>query len=122
MNRRSFGLLIRFIAVLAAIYALLIFRSQLPDDKKPASGPIPVKVVSERKTHCGSITVRSVTLTDLNGPKAPVAENPAIVEAIRVTGKPVIVRDPAECERLAKLHDSVFSTEKGSIRIHFEGK
>jgi hypothetical protein len=35
-------------------------------------------------------------------------------------GKPVIVRDPAECERLAKLHDSVFSVEGGSIRIEFK--
>ena len=121
MNRRSFGLLIRFIAVLAAIYALLIFRSHLPRDK-PAQGPIPVRVVSETKTDCGSITVRPVTLTDLNGPKAPIEENPAIAKAIQAAGEPVPVRNPAECERLAKLHDSVFSTEKGSIRIQFEAK
>ena len=119
MNRRSFGLLVRFIAVLAAIYALMVLRSQLQEDK-PAQGPIPVTVVSGKKTPCGSIIVRPVTLTDLNGPKAPVEENPAIARAIRATGKQVAVHDPAECERLAKLHDSVFSTEKGSIRIEFK--
>ncbi len=119
MNRRSFGLLVRFIAVLAAIYALLVLRSQLPEDK-PASGPIPVTVVSGKKTPCGSITVRPVTLTDLNGPKAPIEKNPAIAKAISATGKPVTVNDPTECERLAKLHDSVFSTDNGSIRIEWK--
>ena len=119
MNRRSFGLLVRLLAVLAAIYALFTLRSQLPDEKAP-SGPIPVKVVSGKPAPCGSIIVRPVSITDNTGPKAPAQENPAIAKAMLVVGKPVIVRDPAECERLEKLHDSVFTTEKGSIRIQFK--
>jgi hypothetical protein len=119
MNRRSFGLLVRLIAVLAAIYAFFTLRSQLPEEK-PARGPIPVRVVSERQAKCGSLIVRPVSITDHTGPKAPVEENPALREALLAMGKPVIVRDPAECERLAKLHDSVFSVEGGSIRIEFK--
>ncbi|MCI0417304.1 hypothetical protein L0222_31440 [bacterium] len=119
MNRRSFGLLVRLIAVLAAIYALFTLRSQFPEEK-PLSGPIPVTVVSDKQTPCGCIIVRPVVITDHASPKAPVEQNPTLKEAILDMGKPVTVRDLAQCERLAKLHDSVFSIEKGSIRIHFE--
>jgi hypothetical protein len=118
MNRRSFGLLVRLIAVLAAIYALFTLRSDLSEEKRPG-GPIPVTVVSGKQT-CGSIIVRPVSIMDHTGPKAPVQENPALAKAILAMGKPVSVRDPAECERLEKLHDSVFTIEKASIRIEFK--
>jgi hypothetical protein len=119
MNRRSFGLLVRLIAVLAAIYAFFTLRSHLPEEKPPR-GPIPVTVVSGKQTSCGSIIVRPVSITDHAGPKAPTQQNPTLAKAILTTGKRVIVQDPAECERLEQLHDSVFSVEKGSIRIEFK--
>jgi hypothetical protein len=119
MNRRSLGLLVRLIAVLAAIYAFFTLRSNLPEEKRH-EGPIPVSVVSGKQSLCGTIIVRPVSIADHTGPKAPAQQNPALAKAIQTMGKPVTVRDPKECERLERLHDSVFSIEGGSIRIEFK--
>ena len=116
ISRRTFAIVVRVLAVLAAIYTFFTFRSQMEEQRPPRGGAIPAKVIS-RETACGWLTVRESS-TD-SAEQIDLDQSRSLLEAIQNPGQRIAVRNPEECGRLIKLNGSIISTEKGQFKIHF---
>ncbi len=115
MNRRTFGLAVRLLAVVAAIYAFFSLRSQVANQRSSRE-VIPVKVVTQ--SVCGWLTATKSS-SNTKEP-APIEQNPRLQEAMDRPGERVAVRNQAECDGLMKLNGSISSSSKGSFTIEFK--
>jgi hypothetical protein len=110
MNRRSFGLIVRLLAVGAAIYAFYSLKHFQQPANGPKTGPIPVTVVPADRETCGWITAEKVSQIS-----SDISPDPMIAEAIASPGKEIAVKSKKECDGLSSLNGKVF----GNYKIHF---
>src|SRR6188474_2038350 len=98
MNRRSFGLIVRLLAVGAAIYAFYSFRHiQNPSTATPRTGPIKVKVIPAEML-CGHLIAEKTSTLSTS-----ISNDPLVAQAIDSPGKEIEVRGNKDCERMVQL-------------------
>src|SRR6476659_9570711 len=110
MNRRSFGLIVRLLAVGVAIYAFYTLKHLQQPTTNPNTGPIPVTVVPANRAICGWIMAEKVSQLS-----SDISADQMVAEAIASPGKEIEVKSKKECDGLSSLNGKVF----GNYKIHF---
>ena len=113
LNRGTIGLVVRLLAVVAAIYTFFSFRNQMATPPAPR-GAIPVRVVGPQT--CGTLVAEK---TETPGEKTDLAHLPDILQAIEKPGQAIPVRDKQECDRYTQMSGVIVSSDSGSYRIKF---
>ena len=115
MTRKTLGLAVRLLAVLAAIYTFFSLRSQLAEQQKPRDdGTIRVQVVHPT---CGWLSVQK----SAESPKQRAEEPDEMIrKAIANPGTRIEMRNKLDCERISRMNGSTVTTPSGSYRIQFE--
>jgi hypothetical protein len=110
LNRRSFGLIVRLLAVAAAIYAFYTLKHFQQPANAPKTGPIPVTVVPADRETCGWIMAEKISQIS-----SDISADEMVAEALATPGKEIAVKSKKECDELSSLNGKVF----GNYKIHF---